>query len=188
MFSSCCSLISVGNISNWDTSKAQTMNGMFRYCYSLREFPAIEDWDYSEVTNMEYMFSECYSLERVIWRNISLPVCTNIQTILRYCYSLKYADLSGWSTPVVSNSTNYYHTLGDCWALRDVIGFPIPVSYTKLSFANCEHLSHDSLLRILNTLPNTTAGHTLYLTSINLNSLTTEERLIAINKNWTLAN
>ena len=188
MFSGCYSLTTMGNISNWNTSNATNMANMFRYCYSLTEFPPIQNWNFSKVTTISGMFSECTSLNSVTWTNINLPLCTSIETLFRYDYNLKYANLSGWTIPSVVNSASYYHTLGDCWALRDVIGFPIPSAYLNIGFQNCENLSHESLLRIFNALPQVTGTHTIRIPAMTLNTLTTEEKAIATNKNWTLAN
>ena len=188
MFSGCISLTTVGNISNWDTSKCTTIAGMFRYCYSLKEFPAIQTWDLSLVTSIDSIFSECYSFKSVTWTNVSLPVCTNMNQIFRYDYNLKYANLSGWSIPSVANNTSYYHTFGDCQVLRDIIGFPIPSTYTNLGFQNCENLSYTSLLTIVNSLPQVTGTHTLRIPALSLNLLDATEKAIATNKGWTLAN
>ena len=132
MFSNCSSLTTVGNISNWNTSKCTSMASMFRYCRALKEIPPIQNWDLSKVTTIDSIFSECTAIESITWKNVNLPVCTSIAQILRYNYNLRYADLSGWNIPSVTNSTSYYHTLGDCHALKDVIGFPIPSTYTNI--------------------------------------------------------
>jgi len=188
MFSGCSSLLSVGDISGWTTSKCASMATMFRYCYSLKEFPNISNWNFSSITTLDNMFSECYSIEEINWQNANLPKCTILHNLFRYCYNLKKVNVGGWSIPAVTNNTNYYPLLGDCWCLRDVEGIIIPSTYTRMGFSGDENLSHESLLFILNALPTTTSGHTLYLSNLNINSLTAEEKAIATNKNWTLAN
>lgn len=187
MFNNCCSLSTVGDISNWDTSKCTNMSTMFRYCRNLKEIPPIQNWDFSKVTTIDSMFAECTALETVTWTNVDLPLCTNINTIFRYCYNLRYANLSGWSIPSVTNNTSYYHTLGDCTILQEVVGYPIPSTYTNIGFQNCEQLSQDSIINILTALPQTTAGHTIHFSSMIINSLTADEKAIATNKNWTIA-
>lgn len=188
MFNGCNSLLTVGDISQWDTSQVTTMSGMFRYCYSLRDFPQIQNWDFSKVTSLANMFAECTSLTTVTWTNVNLPLCTSIEALFRYDYNLEYANLSGWSTPSVVNNVNYYQTLGDCWLLRDLIGFPIPSTYTNIGFQNCDNLSYESLLRIFNALPQVTGTHTIRIPAIALNALTKDEKAIATGKNWTLSN
>lgn len=53
-------------------------------------------------------------------------------------------------------------------------------------FSPLSKLTHDSLLNILNALPETTEAYTCTLGSTNLAKLTDEEKAIAIDKGWTL--
>ena len=188
MFNGCHSLETVGNISNWNTNKVTTMASMFRSCYSLRNFPSIQNWNYSKVKSMDSMFEGCWNLQSVTWKNISLPVCTTIAQLLRNCYNLKYADLSGWTVSAVTNTTSYYHTLGSCWRLETVVGFPIPSTYTNIGFQDCSCLSYTSLMTIVNALPTVTGTHTLRIPAVSLNLLNSTEKAIATGKGWTLAN
>ena len=188
MFNSCHSLETVGDISNWNTSKVTTMATMFRYNYSMRAFPSIQNWDFAKVKSMDSMFDNCWNLQSVTWKNISLPVCTTIAQLFRYNYNLKYADLSGWTVSAVTNTTSYYHTLGNCWRLETVVGFPIPSTYTNIGFQDCSCLSYTSLMTIVNALPTVTSTHTLRIPAVSLNLLNSTEKAIATGKGWTLAN
>ena len=188
MFSYCNSLKSVGNISNWNTAKVTTMANMFRYCYSLSTFPNISNWNYSEVTSTGDMFCQCYALKQVEWKNISLPKCTNINTMFRYCYNLESIDLSGWTVSAVTNNTSYYMTFGGCYSLKEVKGFPIPSTYTNIGFADCYCLTRESLLFIVNALPQVSGTHTLHISAETRNLLTDAEKAIATDKGWTIAN
>ena len=189
MFSGCFSLTEVGDISEWDTSKVTTMSAMFRYCYSLTKFPSINDWDLSNVTSLDSIFSECTTLEEIIWNNVNIPKCTNVYQLFRYNYNLKKIETKNWTLASnITYSASYYPIYGDCTQLRDIEGIIIPSTYTQLGFSNCENLSQESLLTILNALPQTTAGHTIHITTAIANLLTTEEKAIATNKNWTIAN
>ena len=189
MFNACYCLETITcNFNNWDTSNVTNFSSMFKDCRSLSTFPLISNWNFSEATTISDIFYNCYSLTEVTWKNVNLPKCTAMTTLFRYNYNLLYADLSNWSTPLITNSTSYYHTLGNCWNLKTVIGFPIPSTYTNIGFQECECLSHESLLTIINALPQVTGTHTLRIPAISLNLLTAEEKAIATNKNWTLAN
>ena len=66
MFLRCISLISLPDISKWNTSNVKDMNSMFYGCNSLISLPDISKWNTSNVKSMSWMFSECNSL-------ISLP-------------------------------------------------------------------------------------------------------------------
>ena len=62
LFDKCESLISVPNISEWDTSNITNMSNIFSYCKLLKSLPDISKWDTSKVTNMNTMFWDCESL------------------------------------------------------------------------------------------------------------------------------
>ena len=55
MFARCYKLESVGDLSNWDTSKVRSMGYMFYQCYSLTDFGDISGWNTSSVgTLLQY--------------------------------------------------------------------------------------------------------------------------------------
>lgn len=185
MFSYCYSLKTIGNIDNWDTSKVTTFSSMFSDCWSLKAIPDITKWDFSAATSLASMFITCCSIREVTLNNLTLPQCTTITTMFRYCYSLKKITLTNWSLPKLT-ATAPAQFLGDCWNLTDVyINIPFALNH---SYNGCRSLSHDSVLRILNNLPQVTASRTLNLHSTNLSRLTAAEKAIATNKGWTLAN
>ena len=66
LFNGCKSLQSLPDISKWDTSNVENMGSMFRECQTLKLFPDISGWNTSRVKDMSYMFNKCNSL-------ISLP-------------------------------------------------------------------------------------------------------------------
>ena len=78
MFGQCHSLISLPDISKWDTSKVTRMDSMFFKCYSLIALPDISKWNISNVINNSKMFYGCVSL-------ISLP------------------DISKWTTSKITD-------------------------------------------------------------------------------------
>ena len=66
MFVRCNLLISLPDISKWNTSNVKNMNFMFYECNSLISLPDISNWNLSRVISMSHMFCGCKSL-------ISLP-------------------------------------------------------------------------------------------------------------------
>ena len=62
MFCRCNSLISLPDISKWNTNNITDMNHMFDKCISLSSLPDISKWNTNNVTNMRDMFEECLSL------------------------------------------------------------------------------------------------------------------------------
>ena len=55
-------MISLPDISKWNTTNVNNMRYMFYFCSSLISLPNISEWNTSKVSNMSGMFSECNSL------------------------------------------------------------------------------------------------------------------------------
>ena len=56
MFYECESLISLPDISKWNTSKVTDISNMFYECELLISLPDISKWDTSKIIDMSYMF------------------------------------------------------------------------------------------------------------------------------------
>ena len=83
MFFNCKSLISLTDISKWNTNNVNNMSEMFYNCKSLIALPDISKWNTNNVENMSEMFFNCKSLK-------SLP------------------DISKWNTNNVNNMSNNF--------------------------------------------------------------------------------
>ena len=59
MFDGCKSLLSLPDISKWDTNKVINMSRMFNKCSSLSSLPNISKWNTNNVTDMSYMLYGC---------------------------------------------------------------------------------------------------------------------------------
>jgi len=62
MFGGCSSLISLPDISKWNTNNVINMCSMFYECSSLTSLPDISKWNINNVTNMSGMLNKCSSL------------------------------------------------------------------------------------------------------------------------------
>ena len=62
IFQGCSSLTSLPDISNWHTDNVKFMSNMFYGCKELVSLPDISKWNINNVTNMSYMFYGCSSL------------------------------------------------------------------------------------------------------------------------------
>ena len=103
LFCNCNSLLSLPDISIWDTSKVIYINNMFANCSSLLNIPDISRWNTSNVLDMSLLFFGCESL-------ISLPDISNwnipkviyIDNLFTNCFSLEYLPkISKWK--IISN-------------------------------------------------------------------------------------
>ena len=100
MFSHCSSLLSLPDISKWNTNTITNMNNLFYECSSLKSLPDISKWNTSFVTNMSHMFYKCSSL--LTLPNISKWNTSNVidmSYMFNRCSSLKSVpDISIWNT------------------------------------------------------------------------------------------
>ena len=83
IFYGCSSLISLPDISKWNTNNLIYKGGLFGGCSSLISLPDISKWNTNNVINMSFMFYGCSSLN-------SLP------------------DLSKWNTNNVTDLRNMF--------------------------------------------------------------------------------
>ena len=106
IFDSCTSLTELPDISNWDTSKVANMSLMFYGCSSLKSLPDISKWNTSNVFDMHQMFDGCSSL-------LSLP------------------DISKWD---ISNVTNISWMFCQCKSLNSLPNISIWNSINVVDF------------------------------------------------------
>lgn len=185
MFNACYSLTSVGTLSTWVTSNVTSLASMFSNCWSLTTLPAINTWDLTKVTTIASICTYCESLKEINWPNMNLPACTTMASAFTYCYNLETINLTNLSIPAMTTAPSsfcYYD-----YNLRNVIGLTLPA--LNVSFGYCRSLTHQSVMTIINALPDTGGTtRTLNIVTANINRLTAAEKAIATNKGWTLSN
>ena len=119
LFSECKSLSSLGDISKWNTQNVTDMSYMFYRCESLKSLPDISNWNTKNVKNIEGMFCECLSLS-------SLPdiskwdiqnVC-NMNFMFSNCISLSsLPNISKWNTKNVIEMIGMFN---ECRSLESI--------------------------------------------------------------------
>jgi surface protein len=71
------------DLSGWDVSKVEQMNGMFYCCDNLKALD-LSTWDTSKVINIDFMFNGCYCLTDIRfgpdWFNSKDMVSLNLST------------------------------------------------------------------------------------------------------------
>jgi len=100
MFYECSSLLSLPDISKWNTNNVTNMSSLFYGCKSLSSLPDISKWNTNNVKDMSFLFYKCSSL-------LSLPDIskwntnnvTNMSFMFSLCSSLSsLPDISKWNT------------------------------------------------------------------------------------------
>jgi surface protein len=171
-FNSCFSLQSVPL---FDTSNVTNMSGTFGGCNSLQSVPL---FDTSNVTNMQTTFSGCSSLQSVPLFDTSNV--TNMNGTFQNCSSLK--TLPNLDTSAVTSFGNFLANASSFTGTDMIFGG------FSVNLTGCQ-LSREAIVNIFNNLTDRTG-----LTAQNINisgnwgasALTTGDRDIALNKNWTI--
>ena len=107
MFVNCSSLTSI-DLSGFKTGNVNNMMNMFAGCDNLMSLD-VSRFNTAQVTNMESMFDKCSGLTSLDLTNFNTAKVTTMELMFYDCSNLTtiYAG-SGWSTALVSESTNMF--------------------------------------------------------------------------------
>ena len=147
-FKGCDKLISLPDISNWDTKNVTNMSGMFCMCNLLSSLPDISNWDTKNVTKMIGMFYNCYKLSSLPdiskWNTKNV---TNMCLMFSNCKSLSsLPDISNWDTKNVTNTSYMFSNCYKLSSLPDISKWDTK-NVTDMSgmFNNCYKLSKSDI-------------------------------------------
>ena len=119
IFDGCISLISISDISQWNTCNVIDMSYMFNYCFSLESLSDISNWSTKNVKDISYLFCRCSSLKSI--SDISKWNTNNIikmNNIFSGCISLfELPDISKWNT---NKTTNLSYLFFQCSSLISI--------------------------------------------------------------------
>ena len=135
MFRACKSLISVSDISKWDTSQVTNMRYMFEQCESLKNFPDISEWDTSNVNDISCMFQKCKNTKLLPdigkWNTSNI---TDMSYLFYLCESLeKLPNIGNWN---ISNVSNIFFMFSQC---SSILYLP---NLSKWNISNVSDLSN----------------------------------------------
>ena len=115
MFYNCRSLVSL-DVSSFDTSKSTDFHSMFYECSSLVSLD-LSNFNTSNGTDFSYMFSWSTSLGSLDLSSFDTSKGTNFGYMFQYCSSLVSLDLSSFNT---SNATSYSNMFNGCNKLTHI--------------------------------------------------------------------
>ena len=151
MFSNCKLLSSLPDISKWNTSNVTDMSLMFSFCTSLSSLPDISKWNTSNVKNMSYIFSYCKSLSSL--PDISKWTINNVKdmtAMFQYCSSLSsLPDISKWNTNNVTNMSGMFYKCSLLSSLPDISKWNTD-NVTKMDdmFTNCKKIKFTKQIKL----------------------------------------
>jgi surface protein len=149
MFCNCSSLLTIENISNWNTENITNMSGIFSYCNSLSVLPDISNWNTSNVESMNNMFSNCMSLKSLC--DISKWDTSNvidISCMFKNCVSLtSLPDISKWNTNKVTNMNSLCMNCYSLISMPDISkwNFNCKTDISSI-FNKCEFLTLNTII------------------------------------------
>lgn len=180
MFSSCLQLKKI-SAPLMTAEKATSVSSMFNGCYSLEEID-MPLFNPTLVTNFTTMFYFCEKLTRLDLSHWTNSVATSYNNMFNSCKSLEYLDMRNMDAIKVTNLTSMFT---NCSALVDFYP-PKNINVNGLTFSACKTLSHDSMVRVLNSLTSSSTKKTVTFARVLQGTLTDEEIAIATSKNWNI--
>lgn len=183
MFDACKNLKTI-DVSKWDTSSAINMGWMFNN-NNLKTLD-ISNFNTSKVTNMHAMFSGCKSLTRLDISNFDTSNVLDFGRTFSYwskvCEELNITGLN--LTRCTSMKSTFYAT---SFTVILCDGMKLPnIDMSEIGLDSSTELTVDSIVGLLNALPQSDKGYSFQIGSVNIAKLTDEQKAIATNKGWTL--
>ena len=172
------------DVSKWDTSSATDMGWMFNR-NNLKSLD-VSNFNTSKVTNMFAMFSGSYSLTRLDISNFDTSNVLDFGRVFSYwdnvCEELNISGLNLTKCKLMEltfTSTNVNVIRSD--------GLQLPnIDMSKIGLDSSMALTVDSIVGLLNALPQSDKGYSFQIGSDNIAKLSDEQKAIATNKGWTL--
>ena len=143
MFSNCTSLSSFNGISNWNTKNTINLAYMFNNLNSLLLLPDISNWDLSNSINISNLFSNCESLESL--PDISKWNISKVESLSNLFYNCKsltnIPDISKWKTTNTKNISNMFY---NCKKIKNIPDISVwnteNINDMSYMFHNCNSL------------------------------------------------
>jgi surface protein len=119
MFNHCEKLKELKGLNKFITNNVTTTEGMFQSCFSI-EYLDLSNFDTSNVIIMDYMFEECSRLKGIKGLNkLITSKVVSMEGLFQLCTLLKYVDLSNFDT---SNVINMGYMFNKCKKLKEIKG------------------------------------------------------------------
>lgn len=171
------------DVSKWNTSSATDMSWMFSG-NSLTHLD-VSNFNTSKVTNMFAMFSECM-LPHLDISNFDTSNVLNFGAVFsKWNSACEELNISGLNLTRVTSITNAF--LNSKFKVIRCDGLKLPnIDMNNIGLNSSTELTVDSIVGLLNALPQSDKGYSFQIGSDNIAKLSDEQKVIATNKGWTL--
>ena len=195
---------------DWDVSKVTDFFAMSDDSNNLKTID-VSKWNTSSATNMAFMFSG-NSLKTLDVSNFNTSKVTTMNLMFSDCHSLSKLDISNFDTSNVLNFSGVFYrwnnvceelnisglNLTKCTSMESTFkssnfkvircdGLRLPnIDMSTIGLDTSTELTVDSIVGLLNALPQSDKGYSFQIGSGNIAKLSDEQKAIATNKGWTL--
>ena len=183
MFDACVKIENI-DISKWNTSSATDMAWMFNR-NNLKSLD-VSNFDTSKVTSMFAMFSGSKSLTRLDVSNFDTSNVINFGRVFSYWdHVCEELNISGLNLTKCTSMELTFKS-GNFKVIR-CDGLRLPnIDMSNIGLDSSTELTVDSIVGLLNALPQSDKGYSFQIGSGNIAKLSDEQKAIATNKGWTL--
>lgn len=171
------------DVSKWDTSSAINMEWMFSKINVTHL--DVSNFDTSNVTNMHAMFIGNSSLIKLDVSNFDTSNVLNISTMFAYSDTFEELNISGLNLKRCTSINDTFRSTN--FKVIRCDGLQLPnIDMRKIGLNSSTELTVDSIVGLLNALPQSDKGYSFQIGDVNIAKLTDEQKAIATNKGWTL--
>ena len=183
MFDGCKKLKTI-DVSKWDTRSAINMGWMFNG-NNLQSLD-VSNFNTSKVTNMFAMFSGSQSLTQLDVSNFDTSNVLDFGSVFRrwdnVCEELNISGLNLQKVTSIEGAFTYSN-----FKVIRCDGLRLPnIDMSNIGLDYSKQLTVDSIVGLLNALPQSDKGYSFQIGSNNIAKLSDEQKAIATNKGWTL--
>ena len=172
------------NVYNFNTAKVTDMSGMF---HGIKPTELdLSSFDTSQVTNMSGMFGWCSNIVSLNLSSFNTSQVTDMSGMFGWCLNLKSLNISNWN---MSKVTNVYQMFDATSLIETIVcdGLQLPdIDLSYISLNSCSKLTVESLVGLLNALPQSTHNYSFQIGQTNIDKLSEGQKSIATNKGWKL--
>lgn len=172
------------DVSKWNTSSAIDMAWMFNI--NNLKYLDVSNFNTSKVTNMYAIFNRCYSLTQLDVSNFDTSNLLNFgAAFARWSNTCEELNISGLNLERCTSMKNTF--LDTAFKVIRCDGLRLPnIDMSNIGLHSSTELTVDSIVGLLNALPQSDKGYSFQIGSDNIAKLSDEQKAIATDKGWTL--
>ena len=198
------------NVSTWDTSSITSLVQVFSGAPNIESVECAEwnvsnvtrfyatfdglkrlknvnisNWDTTKSTTFDCFFSNNNSLQQLDVSKFNMANARNTHSMFGYCVSITSLDISNFDLSNVKDVDYMFRRTEKLTTLKTTY-LKLPNIDMGLIGFNGSPLTVDSIVGLLNALPQSDKGYSFQIGSDNIAKLSDEQKAIATNKGWTL--